>query len=340
VTINDSTSAAVPFRLANLSATQQSSLSAGWSAVVTPPPTSQAVLNFLRGDKSNEGINTGSFRTRAHLLGDIVYSGAVPVAAPNAPYLDTGTTGSPNPGYNTFKSTKASRTPAVYVGGNDGMLHAFDDSVANGGKETWAFIPAALFNGADPNDTAHTPTPAYQLGALSYRRGGIPLFSHKFYVNATPRVWDIDFANTNTSTPPASGNDWRTILVGGLGAGGRSVYALDVTTPVTAPPPFVSADTETTAATKVLWEFTEANLGYVFDAPTLVKTYAYGWVVLVASGYNNPGGKGFLYVLNPKSPTKAGQLLKKIPLPNDTGTDTSPTDLTTIRAFASSRQNP
>jgi type IV pilus assembly protein PilY1 len=90
----------------------------------------------------------------------------------------------------------------------------------------------------------------------------------------------------------------------------------------------------------VLWEFTDANLGYVYDAPTLVKTAAYGWVVLVASGYNNPGGKGFLYVLNPNAPTRAGQLLKKIALPGDTGTDTNPTDLSTIRAFTSSRQNP
>ena len=57
-------------------------------------------------------------------------------------------------------------------------------------------------------------------------------------------------------------------------------------------------------------------------------------------GYNNPGGKGFLYVLNPKSPLKTGQLLKKIPLPGDTGTDTSPTGLATIRAFTASRQNP
>ncbi len=220
------------------------------------------------------------------------------------------------------------------------MLHAFDDTVANGGKETWAYVPAALFSNGDPNDSAHAAAPGFQLGALSYRRGGIPLHSHRFYVNATPRVADVDFANTNTSTPPSTGNDWRTILVGGLGAGGRAVYALDVTDPLAAPPPVVSTDTEATAATKVLWEYTEANLGYVYDAPTLAKTYAYGWVVLVASGYNNPGGKGFLYVLNPNSPLKSGQLLKKIPLPGDTGTDVSPTGLSTIRAFTASRQNP
>ena len=339
VTINDATGVAVPFRLANLSAAQQASLTAGWS-IVASPPTAQSVLNFLRGDKSNEGIDTTSFRTRAHLLGDIVYSAAVPVGAPSGPYTDSGAPGSPNPGYNNFKAAKASRTPMVYVGSNDGMLHAFVDNAANGGKEAWAYIPKVMFNGGDPNDTAHTPSAGYQIGALAFRRGGIPLYSHKFYVNATARIWDLDFANTNTATPPTTGNDWRTMLVGGLGAGGRSVYALDVTNPIAPPPPFVSGDTEATAASKVLWEFTDANLGYIYDAPTLVKTYAYGWVVLVASGYNNPGGKGFLYVLNPNAPTRAGQLLKKIPLPGDTGTDTNPTDLSTIRAYTASRQNP
>ena len=233
--------------------------------------------------------------------------------------------GSPNPGYNAFKTAKAPRAPMVYVGSNDGMLHAFVDTPANGGKEAWAYVPKALFAGGDPNDTLHAPAPAFQLGALAFRRGGIPLYSHRFYVNATPRVWDIDFAYTNTATPPA-GNDWRTILVGGLGAGGRAVYALDVTNPIAPPPPAGVGDTEATAAGKVLWEFTDANLGYVYDAPTLVKTKAYGWVALVASGYNNPGGKGYLYVLESGASSKSGQLLKKIPLPGDPGlTPTRPT---------------
>ncbi len=339
VTINDSSNNAVPFRRANLSVAQQSSLVAGWSSVPSPP-TAQSVLNYLRGDQSNEGPCTACFRIRSHILGDIVYSAAVPVGPPNGPYYDSGAAGSPNPGYNAFKAANASRAPTVYVGANDGMLHAFNDTTTGGGVETWAYIPKALYSGGDPNDSAHAPAPAFQLGALAFRRGGIPAYAHKFYVNATPRVVDVDFKNTKTSTPPQSGNDWRTILVGGLGAGGRAIYALDVTNPVGLPPPASSSDTETTAATKVLWEFTETNLGYVFDPPTLVKTAAYGWVVLVPSGYNNPGGKGFLYVLNPNAGGKSGELLKKIALPGDTGTDTSPTGLSTIRAFTSSRQNP
>ena len=304
------------------------------------PPTAQSVLNYLRGDKSNEGINTTNFRTRSHILGDIVYSAAVPVGAPSAPYLDTGATGSPNPGYNAFKSSKASRAPMVYVGGNDGMLHAFDDTVANGGKETWAYIPEALFGGGDPNDTAHTPAPAFQLGALAFRRGGIPLFSHKFYVNATPRVWDVDFANTNTSTPPRPATTGaRSWSAGSAPAVARSMRS-------TSPPGRraaagrVDATRRPPPPSKVLWEFTDANLGYVYDAPTLVKTYAYGWVVLVASGYNNPGGKGFLYVLNPNAPLEDRPAAEEDCAARRYGHRRSPTGLGTIRAFTASRQNP
>jgi type IV pilus assembly protein PilY1 len=325
VTIKTDGKTAIPFRLASLDRPQTDSLKNAWSVVFTPP-TAQQVLNYLRGDKSNEGAGTTNFRVRSHVLGDIVYSGAVPVGAPSQPYDDTG-----NPGYTAFAAAKQSRTPMVYVGANDGMLHAFDDSTTvNAGKETWAFVPAALFKGEHPNTTEHTESSAFSLGALSYRVGGIPGFAHKFYVNATPRIWDIDFANTNTKTPPTTGNDWHTILVGGLGAGGRSVYALDVTTPV--------GQTETEAdivsSKRVLWEFTDDHLGYVFDAPTLVKTKRYGWVVLVASGYNNDDGVGRLYVLNPKD----GALLKTIS--TGVGSTSEPSGLSTIRAYTPSRKDP
>jgi type IV pilus assembly protein PilY1 len=329
VTINSVTGGAVAFRVANLSPAQRTSLTAGWATIAPAAvPTAQQVADYLRGDRSNEGIGLSNFRVRAHTLGDIVGSGAVPVGAPSQPYNDAG-----NPGYRAFALAKASRTPMVYVGSNDGMLHALIDSnTADAGKEAWAFVPSALFTNGDPNDTSHAPSHEFQLGALSYRPFGLgqAVFKHQFYVNATPRIWDIDFANTNTSTAPTTGNDWRTILVGGLGAGGRAVYALDVTNPV------LLTDTEAAVASsgRVLWEFTDPNLGYVYDAPTLVKTTRYGWVALVTSGYNNPGGKGFLYVIDPKT----GTLLKKIA--TGVGSDANPSGLSTIRAFTASRRDP
>jgi hypothetical protein len=212
------------------------------------------------------------------------------------------------------------------------MLHAIvdADATADAGREAWAFVPKALFATGDPNDATHAPSPDFQLGALAYRPGGTPAYAHRFYVDATPRASDVDFANTNTSTPPKSGNDWRTVLIGGLGAGARAVYALDVTHPV--------APTETESAVassgRVLWEFTHADLGYVFDAPTLVKTRRYGWVVLIASGHNNPGGDGKLFVINPAN----GALLTT--LSTGVGSDAAPSGFAAIRAYTANRNDP
>ena len=118
--------------------------------------------------------------------------------------------------------------------------------------------------------------PAFQLGALAFRRGGIPLYSHKFYVNATPRDLGRRFRlHQHVDVSRRPGNDWRTIVVGGLGAGGRAVYALDVTNPVALPIP-VAADADRRG--RALWEFTDNNLGYVYDRrPSSRLMHTAGW---------------------------------------------------------------
>ena len=156
----------------------------------------------------------------------------------------------------TFKT----RPARIYVGANDGMLHAFDDATGN---ETWAFVPSDLFR---PDQTG--------LGALSYQDGALPPFQHHFYVDATPRISDVNFGGGDT--------DWHTMLVGGLGKGGKSYYALDISQPN-------DITSETEAAKRVLWEFTDADMGYTYGRPIIAKTHAFGgqWLVIVPSGYNN-----------------------------------------------------
>ena len=220
-----------------------------------------------------------SYRARAHLLGDIINSEAVMVDAPTASYVDAG--------YSAFKASNASRARMLYQGANDGMLHAF---VAATGTEAWAYVPNLVMA---------------NLNNLSLKTN----FNHKYYVDGTPASADVDFGSGN----------WHTILVGGLGKGGRGYYALDVTTS--------GAASEAAAASKVLWEFPNSistaaqratatlNMGYSFGKPLLVKTTA-GWVALVTSGYNNGtnagdsggDGLGHLYVINPQS----GDLIKDI----------------------------
>jgi type IV pilus assembly protein PilY1 len=259
--------AKVPFLWASLSASQQDSLAPG------KPARGQTVLEFLRGNRSKEGTKLGQLRKRTTVLGDIDDSSPVFVGAPNWPYTDDN-----DAGYSAFSTGAAStRAARIYVGANDGMLHAFDDATGN---ETWAYVPTPLYR---PDTTG--------LGGLAYQDGALPPFRHHFYVDSTPRVVDVDF------NAPA-GDQWHSILVAGMGKGGNRYYALDVTHPVDA------GVTEDASVANVLWEFpppgdTTTDMGYTYGKPFIAKTRAFGgeWLVIVPSGYNNTSGKGKLYFL-------------------------------------------
>jgi type IV pilus assembly protein PilY1 len=197
-----------------------------------------------------------------------------------------------NPGYAAFTTqwtTTSPRPTMVYAGANDGMLHAF---VGLTGAEQFAYIPSALFQGP-------TATPLVNgLAAL-----GNPNFAHHDYVDATPAAFDIDLNHTNGNT--SGSPNWHTLLIGGLGKGGTSYYALDITNPA-------GMTSESAVASNVLWEFTDPTMGYSFGTPVVVKTVQYGWVVVLTSGYDNSDGYGYLYLVNPAN----GALLQKIKTPN------------------------
>ncbi|OJZ73264.1 hypothetical protein B375_0200130, partial [Xylella fastidiosa 6c] len=96
-------------------------------------------INYLRGDRSQEGNVPGKLRIRSGIMGDIVNSQPLYVGAPNGRLYTTASfTGASS--YAAFVAQQANRAPVVYVGANDGMLHAFD---ANTGKEIFAFVPRA-----------------------------------------------------------------------------------------------------------------------------------------------------------------------------------------------------
>ena len=315
----------VPFRYSQLSSSEQTAVDATGHG--------SDFVNYLRGDKSNE---TKEFRARTHILGDVVDSAAVLVqGALSASYSE-----SSNPGYTAFAKSVASREPVIYVGANDGMLHAFEgdfqsasntNTVTGGGSELFAYIPSMLFNG--PNGTPLVDG----LSALGNLNGvSTNNFAHHFYVDASPQVADVDFnyISDGTANPTASTTataNWHTILVGGLGKGGKGIYALDVTNVPAAVDTSSSSTVETSQASKVLWEFTEGDMGYSFGAPLIIKTRKYGWVVAVTSGYDNTSGTlaghGILYILN----AQTGAMLQKI----DTGAGSSsaPAGLTQATAY-------
>ena len=251
-----------------LTSTEQSSITAA-----TNGAAGENLVNYLRGDRGNEAA---FYRTRSHALGDIVSSQARYVKTPILNFSDAG--------YAAYKAAKAGRASRVYVGANDGMLHAFD---ATTGAEAWAYIPSAVL----PD--------LYKLADINYAT------QHQFFVDGSPEVGDIYAAGS-----------WKTILVGGLNRGGKGYYALDITDP---------------ANPTLLWEFADANMGYSYGNPRIVKlggssSDAGKWVVLVTSGYSNADGKGHLYVLN----ANTGAVIRDIS--TGVGSAASPSGLARISA--------
>lgn len=304
-TWNTTTGAGVAFRHANLSAAQRTALDTSYRA----GDDSADYVNYLRGQRLHETTSTATgsaraYRSRNRLLGDIVNSRPRVVGAPNETWSSAS-----NPGYSAFKTTYASRTPVVYVGSNAGMLHAINGNLTGtgAGSELFAYIPGRLAEG-----------PTGSPGTTGLAARGNPTFQHRFHVDASPLVIDIDFANTagsGTTTP-----DWRTILVSGLGKGGKSYFAIDVTDPS-------SWTTEAAVAGKVLWEFADADLGYTYGEPQIVKTRQHGWVLVFGSGYNNTDGVGYIYLVNPRT----GALIQKIS--TSTGSAANQAGLAHVQAF-------
>ncbi|HEY8355026.1 MAG TPA: PilC/PilY family type IV pilus protein, partial [Methylophilaceae bacterium] len=312
------------FSYSNLSAAQKATfqssfLSANlsqWSYLVeTLSPAQLAtvagenLLNYIRGQKGYEETSSDPgkrfYRKRQAVLGDIVDSTPKFIGRPTFSYSD--------PGYANFKSAQDNRTGMVYVGGNDGMLHAFDGETL---QERWAYVPSMVI----PN--------LWRLADTAYAT------KHAYFVNGAPTISDICVSGCN-----GSGAVWKTILVGGLNGGGRGYYALDITNP-NSPSLLWEFDASD-----------EPNLGFTFGNPIVTKNPDGKWVVLVTSGYNNipdnsafysqegvkfkpnppqfntGDGKGYLYILDAATGTKLKQITTGV------GTPSLPSGLAKISAW-------
>lgn len=259
LTIN-SNGAGVPFVWGSLDATRQAALG--------DATTGPALASYIRANR----------------LGDIVNSAPVFVGAPPFRYPDnlveTVTASKP---YSAFRVAQASRQSMLYVGANDGMLHAFSIAPgANGAiEEAFAYVPGAVYANLPVLDD---PPPA-----------------HKFFVDGTPSMVDAFFSGDA---------NWHSVLVGGLNSGGKGIYALDVTDPVSV--------TESSAGTKVLWEITDASagfgdMGFTYSRPTIARlklgSPAVGkWVAIFGNGYDSATNKAVLYIVD----VETGALLKSI----------------------------
>lgn len=209
------------------------------------------LINYIRGDNS---LETTQYRRRVSVLGDIANSSPAYVAAPvnrNYRRYDWSEASS----YRNYVDNNKARSPVIYVGANDGMLHAFDGT---DGKEIMAYIPRQIL------------TTSANLAAYAE-----PDYEHKYYVDGSPAVFDAYI-----------GNAWRSILLGSLGRGGNSLFAIDV------------SDPQNLNSNKVLWDKSYPELGVTTNKPLITRLNNGKWAAVIGYGYNNNSNKAGLLVID------------------------------------------
>ena len=233
------------------------------SAGATFPTSTQssylgaAVANYIKGDTSNERRNGGTLRNRDHRLGDIINS---------------------SPAF-------VKETNTIFIGANDGMMHAFSAAGANKGQELFAFIPNAHNN----------------AGLDRLRTLADPDYAHDYFVDGPVMV------SSHLETPG------KNYLVGSLGRGGKGVYFLDVTDPGNFDQNDVTGQYIGTDGTNA--NIASNHMGYSLGRPLIanvllgtgnnkVKTP----VAIVANGINSGTGDPTLFVFN----LETGALLRHI----------------------------
>ena len=208
----------------------------------------QNMVSYVRGeDIPGFRVRTLTAGSNAP-LGDFVNSGPLYVASPPFRYRDSLEGGAtPESRYSQFAADNRNRQPMVYVGANDGMLHAFYADDAKRGQEAFAYIPGAVFP---------------KLPALAS-----PGYGHQFYVDGPPSLGDAFF-----------GGKWRTVVTGGLNKGGQGVYALDVTNPTT----FGAND-----VLWEFTDEDDPDLGFTYSQPTISRLPDGKWYTIFGNGYNS-----------------------------------------------------
>ncbi len=230
-----------------------SDLTAGQKAVLDTSPVDNAIdhlgekrLHYLRGKRHLEQGNAdGIFRARHSVLGDIINSSPVHAGAPAAAVQDQA--------YRKFFDEHQSRPGVVYVGANDGMLHAFD---AADGEELFAYVPNGLI---------------HKLNQLT-----APGYVHRPYVDGAISVSDA-----------LAGGEWKTVLASGMGGGAQGIFVLDVSNPARfgAGSGVIMEFTDDDDAD--MGNITSAPLVAKFRTKMTNGVPEYKYFIVVPSGFNN-----------------------------------------------------
>ena len=282
------------------------------------------LINFIRGVDTYDQDGDNNKTESIHKLADIYHSDLIIVGKPEAPATDDGSAHSQKKdsyyrlqnNYNNFKNGTTcggpciNRKEIVYAGANNGILHAFD---ASNGEELWGYIPPNVLGNFEkiPSSKANSTNAIYGI-------------------DGSPVVKDIyfdDTPNDGTTNPR-----WRTILLSGLGGGGKGLFALDVTNP-SSPTHLFAVNNDETNKVVQHWnsnrqknEFGYASgsidpkydyrkLGETWSTPKIIRIKVDGkdkWVAVFGGGYNgavNPNIGSAVFVIDLED---EGKVLKAI----------------------------
>ncbi|UZE11161.1 pilus assembly protein [Pseudomonas sp. B21-053] len=245
----------------------------------SPAQQTSLGLNLPTGIVGNDlvewskGTNKAGLKVRTVLLGDIINSPlalASPTEQTAADLVGDST-------YTTYLATKATNMSAsLVVNANDGFLNVIN--AANGARR-YAYMPSSVLP-----SLRYIADPTYINGV-----------SHKFLVDGQVGVFDAQL-----------GTAWKTLALGGTGAGGRTFYAVQL------------FDASAGNAFKALWEFSAPatantanafnDLGYAYARPEVARLADGRWAAFISNGYGSNSGVAALYVVD----VRDGSLIKKI----------------------------
>ena len=268
---------------------------------------SSNIINWIRGDAvsgyRSRDITIGG-TTHVWKLGDIVYSTPVSVskATENYDIIYNDAT------YSAFRSANIRRRQAVYVGANDGMLHAFNGGYYDSANKRFctALDASGLCAGGSPDlgDELWSFVPRAALPHLKSLTASN--YAHEYYVDLKPKISDVKlFSSDATHT-----SGWGTVLIGGMRFGGKSMSWTSGGTSYNTRPEYFAMDVTDPLNPRLLWSFSHSSLGLSMSQPAIVKTCAGGesckWFAVFGSGpsgYDSRSnlsgfGSGYVFVLD------------------------------------------
>ena len=234
------------------------------------PSSTNKLIHYIRGEdqpgfrsRSVDYDNDG--KLDVWRLGDIIHSNPTSVSIPKGFYSENKSFNSNDATFINFQNKYQKRRQVIYVGSNDGMIHAI-----NGGfwdNDNNRFV---LTNDSETSHPLGSEIWAYTpMNLLPHLRWlSEPDYPHVYYMDGEPLIFDANIFPDDTTHP----GGWGTVLVMGMRLGGGPIDAIIGTTTKTMRSAYVVMDiTDPEKPPELLAEITHPELGFTTNRPVVMQ---------------------------------------------------------------------